>query len=183
MNSTYAKENLSTKQPQKGEEARLQGADGDQERQGRFEAPPGEGAQALNSVPLLKAFGLPKACRLLKTADFRRVYAAGRRFEGRFMTAFLVPADLPEHRIGITASKKAVGKAHERNRAKRLLREAFRLSRVELSGLQGRYEWVLNGRRNLLRVKLEEPLKDFRRIVELVKKSEAAKIALERSAE
>ena len=53
----------------------------------------------------------------------------------------------------------------ERNRAKRLLREAFRLSNAELDGLALKYDWVLNARRAILTVKMAAPLEEFRRII------------------
>ncbi len=87
------------------------------------------------------------------------------------MTAFVL-SNNKQHKIGITASKKAIGNAVQRNRAKRLLREAFRLSKQELNELINKYDLVLNARRNLLTVKLEKPLQDFRLIIEKIKNSE-----------
>ena len=171
MESNYAEENISTKQPPPCQKARLSSTDGDQERTRRNQTPPRERTQEINS-PALLSFRLPKESRLLKRADFLRVYENGKRFEGRFMTVFILPAEHGVHRVGITATKKAIGKAHDRNRAKRLLRESFRLSRAELEAITAKYDWVLNARRSLLHVKLEKPLAEFRQIVAKVIKSE-----------
>ena len=163
MESNYAEENISTEQPPPRQKARLSRTDGDQERTRRDKTAPRERTQAINSPPLL-SFRLLKENRLLKRADFLRVYESGKRFEGRFMTVFILPAEQETHRVGITATKKAIGKAHERNRAKRLLRESFRLSRAELEAITAKYDWVLNARRSILKVKLEKPLAEFRAI-------------------
>jgi ribonuclease P protein component len=164
MESTYAEEDISTKQPTPRQKARLSREDGDQERPGRDQTPTREGTQAINSSTLL-SFALPKEQRLLKRADFLRVYEQGKRIEGRFMTVFILPVERPFHRVGVTATKKAIGKAHDRNRAKRLLRESFRLSRAELDAVATKYDWVLNARRSLLNVKLQEPMAEFRAVV------------------
>jgi ribonuclease P protein component len=168
MESNYAKENISTEQPPPCEKARISREDGDQERPRRAQAPPCERTQEINGSPLL-GNRLPKLERLLKPPEFRRVYANGRRIDGRFMTVFILPGEYDFHRLGITASKKGVGNAVQRNRAKRLLREAFRLSRVELEGVPVKYDWVLNARRSLLGVKLEAPLAEFQAIVSKLK--------------
>jgi len=108
---------------------------------------------------------LSEYIHLRSSGDFRRVYAIGRRYEGSLMTAFVHPNGLPHHRFGITASRKAIGNAVERNRSKRLLRETFRLNEVPLDGMKLRYDWVLNARHPLLRVKVAAALEDFQKII------------------
>ena len=172
--NNYAKENLSTKQPPPRQETRISGENGDQERTRRFETPSGQRTQGINGQTLLTA-RLPKAERLRKPAEFRRVYTRGKRFDGRFMTVFILPLQNETQKLGITASKKISTKAHDRNRCKRLLREAFRLSRAELNELNTKFDWVLNARRSLLQVKLIKPLKEFREIIAKVKIFESQK--------
>jgi ribonuclease P protein component len=168
----YAKENISTKQSSPRKDARLSRQNGNQKRTRRPETPSGERTQEINGSSLLD-FSLPKDFRLRKPAEFKSVYSRGKRFDGSLATAFLLSSDNSFHRLGITASKKGIGKAYQRNRAKRLLREAFRLSRAELETLKGKYDWVLNARRGLLRVKLNETLQDFRQILEKVRNYES----------
>lgn len=170
----YAKENISAEQPSPRKKTRLPGADGDEERSRGDQAPTSQGTEAFDGSALLD-FGLPKESRLLKPAEFRRVYAEGACLKKHFMTAFVMPSANEFHRLGVTASKKAIGKAHERNRAKRLLREAFRLSKAELAGLAFKYDWVLNARRHLLDVKIDRPLAEFRQIIRKVKNIETEK--------
>ena len=115
---------------------------------------------------------MPKDARLRKSAEFRLVYGEGKRFEGRLVTVFLLPTGLPQHRLGITASRKMSRLAVKRNRAKRLLREAFRLTGGELDALKNRYDWVFNARRSLLEVKADAVVADLRRIITQVERSE-----------
>lgn len=67
----------------------------------------------------------PKTDRILKRDLFRRVYQQGRKIHFRHFTAFVLTKDDNGPRIGITATRK-IGNSVERNRARRLVREAFR---------------------------------------------------------
>jgi len=105
---------------------------------------------------------------LRDTAEFQHVYRNGKRYEGVFITVFVIENQEPGHRLGVTASKKALGKAVQRNRAKRLLRETFRSNETLLLELAKNYDWVLNAKTALLRQKLEAPREDLKGIIEKV---------------
>jgi ribonuclease P protein component len=74
----------------------------------------------------------PKHLRLLRRADFRRVYEKGQRRSASLCTVFLLSNGLAHSRLGITVPSR-VGKAVLRNRIKRRLREIFRLNRQAIA--------------------------------------------------
>ena len=125
-----------------------------------------------NLTPRIARQTLPKQSRLSARAEFQKIYALGQRYDGRLMAAFLRKNDLPVHRLGVTASTKAIGKSVDRNRARRLLREVFRRSRSELDALGQQYDWVINAKRSLLSANEELRFREFRRIVEQVARDE-----------
>jgi len=111
--------------------------------------------------------------------DFQRVYRTGKRYEGHLLTVFVLPNSLTQHRLGITASRKALGRAVDRNRAKRLLREAFRLTESRRDRLKRRYDWVLNARRSLLSLEGRRPSDEFEQMIARVESEEATRSVVE----
>jgi ribonuclease P protein component len=69
-----------------------------------------------------------RADRVRRRPEYEAIYEQGRRQSGRLMTVFLQPNGLDRSRLGIAATRK-FGPAVARNRAKRLVREAFRRNR------------------------------------------------------
>lgn len=70
----------------------------------------------------------------LKTnSDFRRAYARGKSYTNPALVMYVRKNRAGSCRIGITASKK-IGNAVQRNRARRVIREAFRQVNLPLKG-------------------------------------------------
>lgn len=76
--------------------------------------------------------GFPRACRLVRRADFDAVYRQGRRRTSREFAVFLRANGLAVSRFGWSI-KKALGTAVGRNRIRRRVREIVRLHRAEIA--------------------------------------------------
>ena len=109
---------------------------------------------------------------LRQSGEFKKAYEKGRRYEGLLLTAFVLRNDQGNHRLGITVSRKTAIRALDRNRAKRLLRETFRLRKPLIEQLENQYDWVLNGRRALVASGLSDSLKDLERVIDKVARDE-----------
>ncbi len=82
--------------------------------------------RAVNSLHVREA-SFPKTIRLRTRLDFKRLAYAKGRYVGKWVIVDYCKSNLPYARLGITASRR-YGDSHERNRFKRIVREAFRLS-------------------------------------------------------
>ncbi len=117
--------------------------------------------------------------RLQKHADYQRAYAASRKRQSSSMSWFLAP-QMPAYdgamrpagpRVGLTAGK-VMGKAHERNRIKRRMRDALR-RHVEL--LPQGCDLILHPRRSVLTIQFAKLEAEIVRILQQAQ-AEAARM-------
>lgn len=73
----------------------------------------------------------PKSVHIRSRLDFARVYEQGSRVSDAVLLVTAARNNEPHTRIGLSVSKRC-GNAVHRNRWKRLIREAFRLSQAEM---------------------------------------------------
>jgi ribonuclease P protein component len=93
---------------------------------------------------------------LVRGADFRRAFRTGIRLDGPLFLMVAATNGRAYSRLGLAASRK-VGSAVERNRAKRLLRETFRLQKL----LPG-FDLVLIPKREILSRSQMEVEREYR---------------------
>lgn len=116
----------------------------------------------------------PKSARLLKRAEFRRVYDQGRRVTSPSFAMFFAPRSAATTddeapaaavtggpRIGLTTPR-ALGKSVARNRIKRRMREAIR---IELAQYQAPIDYVFHPRRSVLDVAFPQLRREVVRIL------------------
>jgi ribonuclease P protein component len=148
------------------------------------------------SMPPKKAARFPRTARLLRHADFERVYKQGRRHFSASMTVFYWPRPeveapdagtgpgsglTPGLRVGFTVSR-VLGGAVQRNRMKRRLREAVRLS---LSAAGVAADVVINPKKSLLAVDFSDVVNEVSRAFAVIeqKLSQGQKMSRELGAD
>lgn len=87
-----------------------------------------------------------KRFRLKKSSDFQRVRRFGKAIAHPFVVLLYLPNDLEQVRIGVAAGK-SIGKAVQRNRAKRIMRAAIQ---PHLSKIKSGNDCVLIARNSIL---------------------------------
>jgi ribonuclease P protein component len=107
------------------------------------------------SSPRSEAF--PKALRVRRRGDFRRVQDRGRKLHTGHFILFTLPSEDGGQRLGITVTRK-VGNAVTRNRLKRCVREVFRRHRERFPQDQALVVLVKRGGAELRSGGIEEEL-------------------------
>lgn len=116
--SIYAEENIPTKEIKKSQKTWFYGPNVYLRRAESLEKKkkPRQGQSYSLMLPKLKRLNLKK--------DFKKV-ASGKKIESGLLTLFVRNGDDQNPRVGIALSGKTFKKAHERNRARRLVSAAF----------------------------------------------------------
>lgn len=133
-------------------------------------------------VPRSVSADFPRSLRLLRHADFERVYKQGRRHFSSSMTVFYLqrkPAEGPSAksasvsglRVGFTVGR-ALGGAVQRNRMKRRLREAVRLTKPSTAP---NADVVINPKKGLLAVDFDAVLNEVRQAFVVIEQKLAGK--------
>jgi ribonuclease P protein component len=140
-------------------------------------------------MPQEKSARFPRAARLLRHADFERVYKQGRRHFSASMTVFYYPrpaANVDELarktpvtptapyglRVGFTVGR-ALGGAVQRNRMKRRLREAVRMS---LPASEIAADVVINPKKSLLSIDFANVLIEVKRAFDVIEQKLSGKV-------
>ncbi|MDD2597714.1 MAG: ribonuclease P protein component [Kiritimatiellae bacterium] len=96
--------------------------------------------------------------RRLEASDYRAVFNHSRPWHGVTLSIWVRSATNAGRRAGVVVSKKNFRRAVDRNRAKRLMREAFRLNR---GNIVADVDLIISARRNMAGKSCAEVSRDF----------------------
>lgn len=125
-----------------------------------------------------RAFSFPKSARIVSRADFEALYASAPKAAGRYVVVWAAPGKTGASRLGVAAAKRTFRDAHQRNRAKRLVRESFRQLRPSLRG--GPLDVAVAARYRILSAKEGDVRADLARTLAKLPAAEAAPAGEER---
>lgn len=97
----------------------------------------------------------------LPGAKYKRIFDRGRSIKGRLLVAWHLEAPDADRMAGVVVSKKSFHEAVDRNRAKRLMREAYRLL-VKSGEMPEKTEWIFIGRAALKGKKCGDVMEELR---------------------
>ena len=111
---------------------------------------------------LAEAMG-PESFRLPRLASplYKVVFDQGRDAHGQTLAMWTLKLPGVDRRVGVVVSKKMIRRSVDRHRAKRLLRETFRLSR---NRLKPGFGIVLVARAGIKGKKCQDVMRDFERV-------------------
>jgi ribonuclease P protein component len=105
---------------------------------------------------MVKLLRLPKGRHLKQSRDFARLRTKGKRMAKGCLTANWLELPQGPSRVGVVTSRR-IGGSVVRSRARRLLREAFRLHQCELTPI----DLVLVARQSIVGKTLADVERDF----------------------
>lgn len=118
----------------------------------------GVGSRRVGCWPqTMASHAYPRAARLRRRAEFVRILRSGRATPGRECVVRTIAAPGSIARLGIAAPRR-YGNAIRRNRFRRLVREAFRLSASDL----GAFDYLVTPRKALREPTLDGIARDLR---------------------
>ena len=120
-------------------------------------------------VTLSKNLNFPKSARLLKGHEFRHMRENAKSIRGKSIVLCYCPAPDESKRLGIIVSKRFHKHAVKRNRAKRIIREAYR----HLQDILPNHWFVIISRAQLADKSAVDVQEDLLRLIKKAKLNDA----------